>query len=363
METKLSIMQEVEKSPNKKKLLEFLGVSRSTYYTWQKRIQTEGEAGLQHKGRGSPGRNGLLESERQEVIAEGKRHPQLSCRELAVRITDSGRFFISESSVYRILKAEGLIKPAVVEKKAGKEYGDKPKTVNQQWQSDITYIRIEGWGFYFLISVLDDVSRYILAWRLSPDMTGESISDVVEDALHFARIGKDKKKPRLLTDNGSGYVGAVLNDYLDLRGIGHIFASPYHPQTNGKIERYHRTMKEQGGLLVFGSPDEFVRFMMLFVDYYNNERVHEALGNVTPADRYYGRAEAIAKAREDLKRRSIARRRARHDTAITDEHQVVPIRTIREDHPFWNFVGVLSDSEKADLLTGADTVVLKKKAS
>ena len=352
MEQKLAILTEVERSPNKKKLLKSMGVSRSTYYTWRKRVRREGKTGLEHKGRGSPGWNRLLDSEREHVLEQARAFPPLSSRELAVRITDSGRFYISESSVYRILKAAGLIKPHIVEKKAAKEYHTKPKRVNEQWQSDITYIKIVGWGFYFLISVLDDVSRFILAWHLSQDMTGESISDVVEAALAFAGIEENDKKPRFLSDNGSGYVGAALNDYLDFWDIRHIYAAPYHPQTNGKIERYHLTLKIDGSLLVFTTPDEFVRFMEVFVDYYNHERVHEALGNVTPADVYFGRRETILKARAELKERSITRRKAKNQSGIDLKLPVEPIRKMADDHPYWKYFGVLSRTEKADLLVG-----------
>ena len=352
VEQKLAILTDVEKSPNKKKLLESLGVSRSTYYAWRRRIRREGRSGLEHRGRGSPGWNRLLDSEREYILEQARTFPQLSCRELAVRITDSGRFYISESSVYRILKAAGLIKPHLVEQKAAKEYHTKPKRVNEQWQSDITYIKIIGWGFYFLISVLDDVSRYILAWTLSEDMTGESISDVVEDALAFAGIEADDKKPRFLSDNGSGYVGATLNNYLDVWGIRHIYAAPYHPQTNGKIERYHLTLKTNGSLLVFTTPYEFVRFMEAFVDYYNHERVHEALGNVTPADVYVGRREKILKARAQLKERSVSRRKAKNQAGVDLDLAVKPIREMADDHPYWRYFGVLSEAEKADLLVG-----------
>jgi len=353
MERKLAILEEVEKSSDKRRLLGAMGVSRSTYYDWLRRRKEGGEEGLVHRGRGSPAWNKLLSKEREEVLAEARAHSHLTCRELAVRITDSGRFFVSESSVYRMLKAEGLIKSVVQEEKAAQEYWNKPKRVNEQWQSDITYIRIVGWGFYFLITVLDDVSRYILAWRLSVDMTGESISDVVETARDFAGIGAKDKKPRILTDRGAGNLSGALNEFLAFWGIRHIYASPYHPQTNGKIERYHRTVKEYGSLLVFDSPEAFERFMALFVDYYNHQRVHEALRNVTPADVYYGRKEAILEGRAELKERTIARRKAHHQGGEEIPIPVQPICERRADHPFWEYFGVRSEGEKQSLLVGA----------
>ena len=159
------------------------------------------------------------------------------------------------------MKAEGLIRE--VEQKtfpASSEYRVKTAWPNQQWQSDATYLLIKNWGWYYLISVLDDFSRKILAWRLQ-------------------------------------------------LALGHILASPYHPQTNGKIERYHRSCKERINLLVWESPEELEREIGMFIEYYNGRRYHEALGNVTPDDVYFGRRDSIQTRRRRLKGVTLARRR------------------------------------------------------
>jgi len=152
--------------------------------------------------------------------------------------------YVSESTVYRILKREGLIKPAeAVGFKAGKEYHRKTKAPNDLWATDCAHIKVVDWGWYYLVTVVDDYSRFILAWELKSDMAAESLIDVVQQAVDLTRMTDVPVEDRtvLLSDNGPGYLSRQFNDYLGLVGIRHIIASPYHPQTNGKVERYHQT--------------------------------------------------------------------------------------------------------------------------
>lgn len=181
---------------------------------------------------------------------------------------------------------------------------------NQQWQSDYSYFFVVSWGWYYLISVLDDYTRMILAWALKRDMTSASISDVVEQAMEFTGM-KDvpvEDRTRLLTDRGSGYLADAFEDYLRTLEIRHIYCAPHHPQTNGKLERFHETIKARLNLLVYSSPWELERTMADFIDYYNHRRYHEGIGNVAPADVYHGRREEILKRREELKQRTITQR-------------------------------------------------------
>lgn len=294
--------------------LKHMGIPSSTYYRWRKAYRREGVAGL----RDSPSRpqrvwNRITNEERDRIIEQALLYPEEPPRQLAFLITDTCGFTVSESTVYRILKAKGLIPDREIKGfPAGDEYSYKPKRVNEQWQTDATYMKVVGWGWYFLISILDDVSRRILAWRLQPKMDGAAFSEVVQDALEATGLehAPPVRKPRLVSDNGPGLVGSAFRDYMDGAGIKHIFASPYHPQTNGKIERYHRSLKERVLLITHVTPWELADEIGAFLAYYNSKRYHEALNNVTPDDVYFGRKEAILERRQKLKSKTLARRRA-----------------------------------------------------
>ena len=164
-----------------------------------------------------------------------------------------------------------------------------------------------------LIPVEDDYSRKIIAYVLKPDETGFSISDVVEMAVENAikegHLIDREKMPLLFTDNGSGFCSKVVAGYLLNHNIKHIFSTPYHPQSRGKIERFNRTIKEKLCLMVYCSPEELKKAIDKAVEEYNN-RPHEGLKNVSPNDVYAGRKEAVLKARQEKKRLTMARRKA-----------------------------------------------------
>jgi putative transposase len=310
---KLEIVTLVNRSPvSKRETLLELGMARSTFYRWQRRYRAQGEVGLVDR-RPEPGSvwNRLRPSEQESILTEALRQPEWSPRELAFHVSDHAGFAVSESTVYRILKRHGLIREVRLQGfPAGKEYRVKTTRSNQQWQSDASYFFVVGWGWYYLISVLDDFSRMILAWDLRLDMTAASISDVVEQAVAFTgmRHVPVEDKTRLLTDNGPGYIAKVLEDYLRMQSIRHIRCSPHHPQTNGKLERFHQTLKTRLNVLVYTSPEELKRAMAEFIRYYNHERYHEGIGNVAPADVYDGRREEILRRREEQKERTIQAR-------------------------------------------------------
>jgi transposase len=310
---KLKIIKQVQQSClPKEATLKQLQIPPRTYYRWLHAYRREGIAGLEDRPSG-PSRvwNRLLPDERDTVIEQALLYPEESPREIALRVTDSCGFSISESSVYRILKARGLIADRQIKGfPASKEYSYKPKRVNEQWQIDATYLRVINWGWYFLISVLDDFSRRILAWLLHTRMDGAAFSEVVQLALENTRLDKPPviHKPRLLSDNGPGLVGQEFRVYLETVGLTHIIASPYHPQTNGKIERYHRSLKEVVLLIVYGYPWELAREITGYVTYYNSKRYHEALDNVTPDDVYFGRKEEILERRRVIKEETLLKR-------------------------------------------------------
>jgi putative transposase len=311
---KAEVLQVVEHSPlSVRQTLKELQMAPSTYYRWKRRYAEQGLAGLEDLPP-VPRKvwNKLKEEERQYVVGYALEHPSLSSREIATKLVDRQGRFISEATVYRILKEAGLVKPPETKGfPAGKEYQVKTQKPNELWHTDASYFFVVGWGYYYLISVLDDYSRMILGWKVQPRMSSPDIIEVVQEAIEFT--GQPavpvEPGPALLTDNGPGFLSRVLEEFLRLRAMKHIVASPFHPQTNGKLERYHRTAKAKVNLFVYHSPEALRETLESFVYYYNHHRYHEALGNVTPADVYYGRREEILTRREEVKQQTLAARR------------------------------------------------------
>ena len=290
-----------------------LRVNRSTFYAWSRRYTQRGRAGLDPPA--SAGRrvwNRIPPRVRQRVVDAALAAPDQSPRELAWQFTDREGHVLSESSVYRILKAYDVIpSPAYVVLSAAKTFQHPTHRRHELWQTDFTYLQVVSWGWYFLSTVLDDDSRYIVAWTLRTSMQASDVTETLD--LARATTGVDqvqvKHRPRLLSDNGPCYVSQELATYLDTHGLGHTRDAPYHPMTQGKIERYHRSMKNVVKLEKYYSPWELERAIARFVEYDNHRRLHEALDNVTPADVYDGRRPTILARREQTKRRTLAQRK------------------------------------------------------
>lgn len=174
---------------------------------------------------------------------------------MAAWLTDQRGFSVSGATVYRLLRREGLIKPLEVQMAAGKKYTRKTTGPHQFWATDASYFRVAGWGYYDMVTVMDDFSRSILAWRLQRDMTSDSLIEAVQDAVDTTGMTEVpvEDTTKLLTDNGPGYVSKVFREYLRLLGIRNILAAPFHPRTrgsthvaiHGKLERYHQTIKPE----------------------------------------------------------------------------------------------------------------------
>jgi transposase InsO family protein len=184
----------------------------------------------------------------------------------------------------------------------------KPRYVHQQWQTDFTYFKIIGWGWYYLATVMDDYSRYIITWELCKNMETDDAKRVVGEAIQVSGVDQEER-PRLLTDNGSCYISKEFKKFIEDQNLGHVQGAPYHPQTQGKIERYHRTMKNVVKLENYFFPDELRASIGSFVNYYNNERYHESLGNLTPADIYFGRDRIVKAKRHQIKMKTLKDRR------------------------------------------------------
>ena len=241
--------------------------------------------------------------------------PELSPRELAVRFTDTQSYFVSEASVYRLLKAYDLItSPAFVVIKAGDEFRDKTTAPNQLWQTDFTYLKVIGWGWFYLSTILDDFSRYIIAWKLCTTMKAGDVTDTLEMALQASGCDQANlvHRPRLLSDNGASYISGDLAEWLDDREMDHVRGAPYHPQTQGKIERWHQTLKNRILLENYYLPGQLEAQIDAFIAHYNHQRYHESLRNLTPADVYFGRGQTILLERERIKRKTFDKRRLQH---------------------------------------------------
>jgi len=309
---KYEVIEQVTRSElGVKRTLQEFGIARSTFYKWYKAYLEKGFEGLQGGKRISRRQWNSIPEDQKNLITElALEHTELSSRELAFKITDEQGIYISESSVYRILKQQGLIPaPNHILISASNEFKNKTQFVHQMWQTDFTYFKIIGWGWYYLSTVLDDYSRYIIHWELCESMKAEDVKRTVDSALKKARI-KTKAKPKLLSDNGPCYVSNELKKYLkDELKIKQVHGKPMHPQTQGKIERYHRTMKNVVKLNQFYHPEELIETLEQFINNYNNNRYHEALNNLTPADVYYGRTDKILEKRALLKEKTINKRR------------------------------------------------------
>jgi len=301
---KAVIVTKVEnQSGHKRKVLAELGISRSTYYRWRQR-RNESKRKVRPWNRVTP-------NEERRILAVARESPDLSSRQLSAWITDNEGFAVSESTVYRILRREGLVKRQETELTAAKEYHTKTTLPHQMWATDASYFRVAGWGYYYLVTVMDDYSRFILAWKLQKDMSANSLIEVVQEAVDATGMTDVpvEDRTRLLSDNGAGYVSRTFREYLSLVGIEHILAAPYHPQTNGKVERYQQSLKREVNQLPYELPSQLELAIADFVDYYNYRRYHKALGNVTPADVLYGRREGILKRRKEVQIQTINRRK------------------------------------------------------
>jgi putative transposase len=317
-EEKMEIIHQVEHSSlSVKQTLEKLQVPRSTFYVWYQHYQELGPDGLQPKTARKNNQfwNRIPDQVRQQIVDLALEYPEESPRQIAYRFMAEKQYFVSESSVYRILKDFDLIQSPAFEVITAKEKFDNPtKRVNEMWQTDFTQFLVLDWGWYYLSTVIDDYSRYVISYTLSRTMKAEDAESTLKLALSKAEIEKVKvyHKPRLLSDNGPAYHSKELAQFLKERRIKHIHGSPYHPMTQGKIERWHRSMKNVVKLQHYYSPSELERAISEWVEYYNNQRYHESLNNVTPADVYFGRDKEVLKKRNKLKEQTLTLRRQQH---------------------------------------------------
>lgn len=316
---KMEIISIVERSEiGVVRTLKELGIARSTFYKWYAKYRDHGYDGLvPAKRQQRRFWNQVPPWEVERVVQIALDRPDLSPRELAHYIIEKHRYFISESTVYRILKSKGLVtSPAYMVIRASDTFKNKTTGVNQMWQTDFTYLKIVGWGWYYLSTILDDYSRYIIHWELCSSMKDVDVERCVQQALRRSKLTPDQR-PKLLSDNGPCYKSNELKVFLDDQGIQHINGAPNHPQTQGKIERYHRSMKNIIKLDNYYIPEQLDRRLKQFVDYYNNHRYHESLKNLKPADVYFGRDQRILQENQMIKRKTMQTRKMYYQNKLT----------------------------------------------
>jgi len=293
--------------------LDQLGIAKSTFYNWCDRYLTGGLDALSDKKPSPKAVWNKVPAEKQKQLVDlALDETELSPRELAIRFTETQGYFISESTAYRILKKHDLItSPVWLVMKAADKFYQPTTAINQLWQTDFTYLKVTGWGWYYLSTIMDDYSRYIITWRLCTGMAASDVSATLKDALDAAGLA-EKQRPRLLSDNGPCYVSGELKGWLAENGMTHTRGKPYHPMTQGKIERWHRTMKDRILLEHYYMPGDLRQKIETFVTHYNTRRYHESLNNLTPEDVWLGRGQSILDQRRKIKEETLNLRKQLH---------------------------------------------------
>ena len=290
---------------------ELLKLSPRRYYRWKKNFEDNGISGLadQDTGPNLP-YNKILPEEREAILQAADKYTDLKHRKLVPKLADECSVSVSASTVYRVLKEDGQIPSRDTpgeEGSSNEDFDYTPDEPNELWQMDISYIPIKNHDFWYLISALDDYSRRIMSHILSPTMGADDLIEVVDNGILDYELAQNP--PKFLTDNGTQMTSNRFREYVDGLEVEHLRAAYNHPETIGKIERYHKTVKHEG-VFPKGYDDPFAakKGIKEFIHYYNYERPHEALGQVTPHQMYTDQAEEIKNRREKLKQESLEKR-------------------------------------------------------
>jgi transposase InsO family protein len=292
-------------------LVLWLGITLSKFHDWGKRYGKANEHNAW-----IPRDWWLDDGEKQAILRFSFEYPLEGYRRLAFMMLDRDVVAVSPSSVYRVLKAAGRIgRSANKPSKKGTGF-HQPQRPHEHWHIDISYINIHG-TFYYLTTILDGYSRYIVHWEIRPSMTEQDELVV----LQRAREKFPHETPRIISDNGSQFVAKDFKEFIRICGMTHVRTSPYYPQSNGKLERFHGSIK--GECLRPGTPlslEDAVRIVARYVEHYNQVRLHSATGYVTPADKLAGREDEIFAARD----RKLAEARERRKT----QRQAARLQTV-----------------------------------
>jgi transposase InsO family protein len=284
------------------KLVQWVGVGSSKFYDWKRRY------GKVNEHNALVPRDHWLEAwEKQAILTFHAEHPTEGYRRLTYMMMDTDVIAVSPATVYRVLKQAGCFERwNRTESDKGKGF-QQPLQPHEHWHMDISYVNVCG-TFYYLISVLDGCSRYLVHWELRESMTEQD----VEIVLERARESFPGETPRIITDNGPQFIAKDFKAFIRMAGMTHVRTSPYYPQSNGKIERWHGSLKSECiRPNVPLSLEDARQLVERFVDGYNHSRLHSAIGYVTPADKLAGREQAIFAERDRKLTQARARRAQR----------------------------------------------------
>jgi transposase InsO family protein len=295
------------------RFITWLGIGRSKFYDWQTRY---GQA-TEHNGK-IPRDFWLEDWEKQAIVDYALAHPGEGYRQLTYMMLDENIVAVGATSVWRVLRAAGLLerwnsKPS----KKGTGFV-QPLSPHEHWHTDVTYINISG-TFYYLCSLLDGYSRFIVHWEIREAMTEAD----VEIILQRAKEAFPEARPRIISDNGPQFIAKDFKQFIRLSGMTHVRTSPYYPQSNGKIERWHGSLKRE--CIRPGTPlslEDARRLVAGYVKHYNEVRLHSAIGFITPKDKREGRDRAIFAERDRKLEAARERRRQRRQAAAAHGKEV-----------------------------------------
>ena len=295
------------------KLVKWLGLHPSKYYHWKNRYGKVNE----HNGQ-IPRDHWLTEEEKSWIAQYHQEHPGNGYRRLTYMMMDEDVVAVSPASVYRVLKEKDLLKRLGVSRGGRKGMGfEQPLKAHEHWHIDISYINICG-TFYYLFTILDGYSRYVINWGIGEKMTEADVEIIIEQAKEKYPLAR----PRIISDNGSQFIAKDFKEYVRISGMTQVRTSPYYPQSNGKIERWHQSLKTESiRQKVPLSLEDARRIIGEYIREYNERRLHSAIGYVTPSAKLEGKEVQIWDDRE--KKLNLAReKRAEKRQRLREEEKV-----------------------------------------
>lgn len=272
-----------------RRLLQWIGLGTSKYYQWKERYGRVNE----HNAL-IPRDHWLAQCEKEEIVKFVSEHQEDGYRRCAYMMIDQDKVAVSPATVYRVVRQAGLTGQNNREKSRKGNGFDQPEQPHQHWHIDISYINLRG-TFYYLCGVLDGCSRYLVHWEIREQMKESDVEVIVQRAAERFPTAR----PRIISDNGPQFIARDFKEFVRIRGMTHVRTSPYYPQSNGKIERWHKTVKVS--CIRPKTPldlEDARRAVTEFVEHYNHQRLHSAIGYVTPRDKLEGRAKMILAERE-----------------------------------------------------------------